>query len=110
MAVLVAGQLKGSLSEWTKEPIELRCPTDRELARGALDALRGAGIHNYSIFRHGDQLFAYCEVEDFERMVRTLADDPVNARWQEYMAPMIGFDLDPASGFPRLLPETFHMD
>ena len=75
-----------------------------------LDALRGAGIRNYSIFRHGDQLFAYCEVEDFERMVRTLADDPVNARWQEYMAPMIGFDLDPATGFPRLLPEMFHMD
>jgi len=43
-------------------------------------------------------------------MVRTLADDPVNARWQEYMAPMIGFDLDPATGFPRLLPEMFHMD
>ena len=72
--------------------------------------LREAGMRNYSIFRHGTQLFAYCEVEDFERMLRTLADDPVNARWQEYMAPMIGFDLDPATGFPRLLPEMFHMD
>ena len=44
MAVIVAGQLKGSLSDWTKESIELRCPTDQDLARGALDALRGAGI------------------------------------------------------------------
>src|SRR5919199_2757804 len=44
LAVLVAGQLKGSLSDWTEERIELRCPTDRDLARGALDALRDAGI------------------------------------------------------------------
>ena len=91
------------------DPVEYKRRHD-EIWPEMLDALRGAGIRNYSIFRHGDQLFAYCEVEDFERMVRTLADDPVNARWQEYMAPMIGFDLDSATGFPRLLPEMFHMD
>src|SRR5919202_1118848 len=44
LAVLVAGQLKGSLSDWTEAKIELHCPTDRDLARGALDALRDAGI------------------------------------------------------------------
>ena len=75
-----------------------------------LAALRGAGIRRYSIFRDGSTLFAYCEVEDLERMKRTLADDPTNARWQEYMRDMITHDVDPATGSPRLLPEMFHMD
>jgi len=44
MAVVVAGTLAGSLSEWTDEKIELRCPTDRALARAAIDALNAAHI------------------------------------------------------------------
>ncbi len=44
MAVVVAGQLAGSLSDWTEEKIELRCPTDRTLARAAIDALNAAEI------------------------------------------------------------------
>jgi len=75
-----------------------------------LDALRAAGIRNYSIFRHGELLFAYAEVEDFARMAAALARDPVNARWQEYMRPMIEIEGDPQTGFARLLPEMFHMD
>jgi L-rhamnose mutarotase len=75
-----------------------------------LDALRAAGIHNYSIFRHGEQLFAYAEVEDVARMAAALARDPINARWQEYMRPMIEIEGDPQTGFARLLPEMFHMD
>jgi L-rhamnose mutarotase len=73
-------------------------------------ALRGAGIQNYSIFRDGSKLFAYLEVEDLERMKQVLATDPTNARWQEYMRDMISLDVDPETGFLRLLPEMFHMD
>jgi L-rhamnose mutarotase len=73
-------------------------------------ALRGAGIHNYSIFLDGSKLFAYLEVDDLERMRRALAEDATNARWQEYMRPMISIDVDPATGFARLLPEMFHLD
>ena len=75
-----------------------------------LDVLRGAGIHNYSIFLHGATLFAYLEVEDLERMASELADDPTNARWQEHMRDIISLDIDPATNFPRLLPEMFHME
>jgi L-rhamnose mutarotase len=75
-----------------------------------LAALRGAGLHNYSIFRDGSTLFAYVEVDDLERMKAALADDPVNARWQAYMRDMIEHDTDPETGFLRLLPEMFHMD
>jgi aromatic ring-opening dioxygenase LigB subunit len=44
MAVVTAGTLAGSLSDWTKEKIELRAPTDRDLARAAIDALNGADV------------------------------------------------------------------
>ena len=73
-------------------------------------ALRGAGIRNYSIFLDGSKLFAYLEVDDVERMKQTLAGDATNARWQAYMRDMISLDADPATGFPRLLPEMFHLD
>ena len=75
-----------------------------------LAALRGAGIRNYSIFRHGSALFAYFETDDFEQVKAALAADATNARWQECMRSMISFDLDEATGFARLLPEMFHMD
>jgi L-rhamnose mutarotase len=75
-----------------------------------LAALRGAGIHNYSIFRHGQTLFAYLECDDFPRLATTLANDPVNARWQEYMRDLITIEADPATGFAKRIPEMFHMD
>lgn len=74
------------------------------------EALRNAGMRNYSIFLAGAQLFAYLETEDFDRMVRTISADPVNARWQEYMQDLISVDTDPDTGFARLLPEMFHID
>ena len=91
------------------DPVEYKRRHD-ELWPEMADALRAAGIRNYSIFLDGSKLFAYLEVDDFERMTRELARDPTNARWQEYMRGMIDLDLDPATGFPRLLPEMFHMD
>ena len=75
-----------------------------------LDALKKAGIHNYSIYRNGVTLFAYLECEDFERMAASLASDPVNARWAEHMRPMMTIRRDPQTGFVPLLPEMFHMD
>jgi L-rhamnose mutarotase len=91
------------------DPVEYKRRHD-EIWPEMLAALRAAGIQNYSIFRDGSKLFAYLEVDDFERMRVALAQDATNARWQEYMRGMISFDLDPATDFPRLLPEMFHMD
>src|SRR6476659_10359299 len=63
------------------DPVEYKRRHD-EIWPEMLDALRGAGIHNYSIFRHGEPLFAYLQCDDFPRLAATLANDPVNARWQ----------------------------
>lgn len=91
------------------DPVEYKRRHD-EIWPEMLAALRSAGLHNYSIFRDGSTLFAYVDVEDLERMKATLANDPVNARWQAYMRDMIEHDTDPDTGFLRLLPEMFHMD
>ena len=91
------------------DPVEYKRRHD-EIWPEMLDALRNAGLRNYSIFRDGFTLFAYVEIEDLERMRRVLEADPVNARWQEYMRDMIDHDVDPETGGLRLLPEMFHMD
>jgi L-rhamnose mutarotase len=75
-----------------------------------LNSLRQAGVKNYSIFRHGLQLFAYLEVEDFQFMTQFLAKDQTNAKWQTYMQPLISMEIDPQLNFPPPLPEMFHMD
>jgi aromatic ring-opening dioxygenase LigB subunit len=54
MAVLTAGNLVGSLSEWTSEDIRLRCTTDRDLARAAIDGLNAAGIPTVGVSYGGN--------------------------------------------------------
>ena len=52
-----------------------------------LDALRGAGIRNYTIFRAGNEMFGYFEADDLAaRAERYLAAQEVCARWQDAMA------------------------
>jgi L-rhamnose mutarotase len=74
-----------------------------------LQALRAAGIRNYNIFRHGLTLFGYFETDDLDRTKVALAADPVNAKWGEWMTPIMRIEVDPATSFPFLLPCQFHM-
>lgn len=75
-----------------------------------VDALRGAGIRNYSIFRHGLTLIGTFETDDLARTVAILRDDPVNARWGASMTPLMKIEVDSRTGFPFLLPLQWHMD
>ncbi len=74
-----------------------------------LAALKAAGISNYNIFRHGLTLFGYFETEDLQATKAKLAVDPVNARWGEWMGPIMKIEIDPTANFPYLLPKQFHM-
>ena len=75
-----------------------------------LDVLKAAGARNYSIYRHGDDLFGVLDVDDFARF-RTMMDAaPVNARWQADMTSLIDPCIDPTTGFHRRLEEVFHLD
>jgi len=75
-----------------------------------LDALRAAGARDYTIFIDGDELFAYLVVDDFAAFRASMAEAPVNTRWQADMAQLIDPLTDPATGFHRRLEEVFHLD
>lgn len=54
MAVIMAGNLTGSLSDWTKEAIDLKAKTDRELGRAIIDTINGACVPTVGISYGGN--------------------------------------------------------
>jgi L-rhamnose mutarotase len=74
-----------------------------------VEALREAGIRNYSIFRHGLTLLGYFETDDIEKTREYLANSETNQRWSEWMDPIMKVDIDPTTNFPFLLPLQWHM-
>ena len=72
--------------------------------------LKAAGASNYSIFRDGEDLFGYLEVDDFDRFRTAMSASEANARWQPEMAALIDPLTDPDTGFHRRLDEVFHLD
>ena len=75
-----------------------------------VEALRSAGIGNYSIFRHCLTLFGYFETDDLKKTQEYLANSETNQRWSEWMDPIMNVDIDPTTRFPYLLPLLWHMD
>jgi L-rhamnose mutarotase len=73
-----------------------------------LDALRNAGIRNYSIFRHGNEVFGYFESDDAEAAARYMEAQEVNARWQDTMAGLLE-ERVPDAG-PAALEEIFRLE
>ena len=54
-----------------------------------LEALKDAGIRNYTIFRAGNEMFGYFETDDLARAETYLSEQEVNARWQDAMADLL---------------------
>jgi L-rhamnose mutarotase len=77
---------------------------------GLLADLKQAGCSRYSIYMRGLDLFAYMEVEDFQRFLSIMAGSLASGRWEEYMSDILIRETDPATGFPFVLPEVFHLD
>lgn len=75
-----------------------------------LAELKQAGCSRYSIYMRGLDLFAYMEVEDFQRFLSVMAASQVRERWEQYMSDILIRETDPATGFPFVLPEVFHLD
>jgi L-rhamnose mutarotase len=74
------------------------------------EELDKAGIKKYHIYRHGLTLFGYFECADLAATQAFLADSAINAKWSEYMAPIMQVDIDPATNFPYLLPHMFALE
>ena len=80
----------------------------REVWPEMLDALRGAGIRNYTIFRHGNEMFGYFAADDLAAAERYLADQAVSTRWQDAMAELLEERVP--DGGPPSLEEVFRLD
>jgi L-rhamnose mutarotase len=75
-----------------------------------IEGIQKAGIRNYSIFMHGRELFSTFEVDDLEAAMAQVAADPVNQRWQAYMAPLMDVGSGIKDGSTAYLDEVFHID
>jgi L-rhamnose mutarotase len=72
------------------------------------DALHAAGIRNYTIFRSGNDVFGYFEVDDLEAAGRYLASQEVSTRWQDAMAELLEERV--ADAGPRPLEPIFRLE
>jgi L-rhamnose mutarotase len=78
-----------------------------------LEALRRTGWRNYSLFLRDDGLlFGYFETPDsFQAALAGMAQEEVNARWQDFMAPYFeGLGGAHADQSMVELEEVFHLD
>jgi len=77
-----------------------------------LDAMRAAGIRNYSMYSRPDGLLVgYLEGEDIQASLAQVAQTEVNARWQARMAPFFeGGSGDLQAGGPEWLTEYFFLE
>ncbi len=73
-----------------------------------LDALRAAGIRNYTIFRAGNEVFGYFESDDLAAAGTYLSAREVSARWQDAMAELLE-ERVPDAG-PPPLEEIFRLE
>ena len=70
--------------------------------------LKGQGIHNYTIYRHGLTLFAYLEKPD-AAPAETSGIDPVIERWWRWMEPHMETHPD-ARPIAESVEEVFRLD
>ena len=80
---------------------------------GVLKVIEDCNIRNYSIFLHGDLLFAYMEYhgDDFEADMAKMAADEITQKWWDICMPMQNPVEDRAEGeWWKTLQEVFHTD
>ena len=90
------------------EKIDAYIRAHQEVWPEMLEALRGAGIRNYTIFRDGNRMFGYFEADDLAAAQRHLAQQTVSTRWQDSMAALLE-ERVPDEG-PPALEEIFRLD
>ena len=69
--------------------------------------LNDAGVHNYTIWNVGDELFGYYECDSIAEAARVQAESPVVDRWNEYMKDVMLMEMDPETGAQPLMKQVF---
>jgi L-rhamnose mutarotase len=72
--------------------------------------IKDAGVSNYSLFRRGTQVTAYCECEpDVATAFAKIGESEANARWSEYFEDVI-VSLTDENGELFVAQEVWHLD
>ena len=75
-----------------------------------VEVLKQAGIENYSIWLHGNELFGYYEcAKGAAYSSKVQSESPVVAKWNEYMKDVMEMPLDKKTGAQPLLEEVFYL-
>lgn len=75
-----------------------------------VDALRNAGVRNYSIFRRGTTVIAYAECHpDAATAFGKVGETDVNARWAEWFTDVLAQHTGPDGELIQAT-EVWHMD
>ncbi len=61
----------------------------REVPPELVQAIRAAGVHDWTIWRSGLELLHVIECDDYPRLLRELEDLPANIAWQARMAELL---------------------
>jgi L-rhamnose mutarotase len=101
-------QRQGFVLRVKPEKIDEYVEAHRHVWPEMLQALRDAGIRNYTIFRAGNEMFGYFEADDLRHTAEFLAAQEVSARWQDAMAELLD-ERVPDSG-PPPLEEVFRLE
>ena len=72
------------------------------------EVLNQAGVHNYTIWNVGDELFGYYECESIAHAAKVQAESPVVDRWNAYMKDVMEMEMDPATGTSVMLRKVFY--
>lgn len=86
-----------------------------ELAHAAVpaelaEAIRAAGVTDWTIWRSGTDLFHVIDCQDYAAMLAALAALPVNIAWQARMAELLDVEHDySAAGGDAVLPVVWRL-
>jgi L-rhamnose mutarotase len=82
----------------------------REVPPELVEAIRAAGVHEWTIWRRGLELFHVVDCEDYARLLRELEDLPANVAWQARMAELLDVVHDySAAGAEAGLPVVWRL-
>ncbi|MFF3437226.1 L-rhamnose mutarotase [Streptosporangium sp. NPDC002721] len=82
----------------------------REVPAELTEAIRRGGAREWTIWRSGQDLFHVIDCDDYEALLASLADLPVNIAWQARMAELLEVVHDySADGAGKGLPAVWRL-
>ncbi|MET8333342.1 L-rhamnose mutarotase [Streptosporangium canum] len=82
----------------------------REVPPELVEAIKKGGAHEWTIWRSGLELFHVIDCDDYEALLASLADLPVNIAWQARMGELLEVAHDySADGGDKGLPAVWQL-